>query len=82
MVKTGGSGSYSISHGGHGFAQLVLVGMREQHDGFIAVIHLAIGKAGLIGNDELDVILAGNVGGGDDGELAPVDAADRRRWSG
>ncbi len=64
-------------HGGSGFAQLVLVGMREQHDGFIAMIDLAVGEAGLIGEDELDVILPGNVGGGDDGEFSPVDLADR-----
>ena len=75
MVKIGGSGSYSILHRADGFAQLVLVGMREQHDRLLAVIHLAVGEAGLIGNDELNVVFAGNIGGGDDGELAPVDAA-------
>ena len=62
------------AHGGDGFAQLVLVRVRKQQDGFIAVVHLAVGEAGLIGKDELNVILAGNVDGGDDGELAPVDA--------
>ena len=39
------------------------------------MIHLAVGQAGLIGDDELNAILAGNIGGGDDGEFAPVDAA-------
>ncbi len=69
-------------HGVHGFAQLVLVGVREQDDGFVAVIDLAVGEAGLVGDDELDVILAGNIGGGDDGEFGPVDAAIEARWSG
>ena len=75
MVKMGGSGSYSILTAADGLAQFVLVRMREQNDRLVAVVHLAVGKAGLVGDDELDVILAGNIGGGDDGELAPVDAA-------
>ena len=75
MVKTGGSGSYSMCTAATASRSFVLVGVGEQQDGFFAVIHLAVGKAGLIGDDELNVIFAGNVGGGDDGELAPVDAA-------
>jgi hypothetical protein len=62
-------------HGTNGFTQFVLVRMREEQDGFFAMIHLAVGEAGLIGDDELDAILAGNIGGSDDCELAPVDAA-------
>ena len=49
--------------------------MGEQNDGFIAVIDLAVGEAGLIREDELDVILAGNVGSRDHRELVPVDVA-------
>ena len=58
-----------------GLAQLVLVRVREQHDGLVAVVHLALGEAGLVGNDQLDMIVAGNIGGSHDGEFAPVDAA-------
>ena len=56
-------------------AQLVLVRMRQQHDRLVAMIHLAVGKARLIRKDELNMILPGNVGRGDDRELAPVDLA-------
>ena len=49
-------------HGGDSFAHFVLVRMRQQQDGLVAVIYLAIGQARLIGHDELDVILPGNVG--------------------
>ena len=62
-------------HRADGFAQFVLVGMREEQDRLFAMIHFAVGEAGLIGDDELDAIFAGNVGGGNDRELAPVDAA-------
>ena len=49
--------------------------MRKEQDGFFAMIHLAVGEARLVGDDELDAILAGNVGGSDNCEFAPVDAA-------
>ena len=49
--------------------------MREEQDRLFAMIHLAISEARLIGDDELDAILAWDVGGGDDCEFAPVDAA-------
>ena len=61
-------------YGGHGLAQFLLARMRQQHNRFLAVIHLPVGKAGLVRNDELDVILAGNIGGRYDSELAPIDA--------
>ena len=62
-------------HGVHRFAHFVLVGVGDQQDGFFAVIDLAVGKAGLIGHDHLDVVFAGNVGSSDYGEFAPVDCA-------
>ena len=62
-------------HRAERFAQLVLIGMREKKDRLLAMIHLAVGEARLIGNDELNNVFAGNVGGGDDGEFAPVDTA-------
>jgi hypothetical protein len=46
-------------HGLHGLAQLVLVRVRQQKDRFFAMIHHAVGKAGLIGHDQLNVIVAG-----------------------
>ena len=58
----------------HGLAQLVFVRMRQQQDGLVAVVDDSVGKAGLIGKDDVDVILAGNIGGGDDCEFVPVDA--------
>ena len=73
MVKTGAGGRID-ANGGGGFSQLLPVGMREQHDGFIAVIDVSVGEAGLVIEDELDVVLAGDVKGGDDREFRPVDA--------
>lgn len=55
-------------------AQFVLVMMRQQENRFVAVVHFAVGEAGLIGGDQLNDILAGNVVSGDDGELGPIDA--------
>ena len=69
MVKSGGSGSYSIFTAPSGFAQFVLIGMREEKNWLLAMIHLAVGEAGLIRNDELNDIFAGNVGSGDHREL-------------
>jgi hypothetical protein len=48
--------------------------MGEEENGFVAMIDDVSGEAGLVGGDHLDVIGAGNVGGGDDNKLAPVDA--------
>jgi hypothetical protein len=49
--------------------------MSQEDDGFVAVIHLAIGEARLIGKDKLNVIVAGNVGSRNDCEFTPVDVA-------
>jgi hypothetical protein len=49
--------------------------MGKQKDRLIAVVHLAIGKTRLVRHDELDVIFPGHIRGGNNGELAPVDAA-------
>ena len=76
------------AHSIYGLAQFVLVRMRQQKNRFVAVVHLAVGQAGLIGNDQLNDILAGDVVGGDDGELGPIDAAiiedgaDEASWDG
>jgi len=59
-------------HRGNGFAQLVLVRVSKQHNCFVTVIHLSVCEAGLIGNNELNVVCSGNVGGGDDGKFRPV----------
>ena len=41
-------------HRAERFAQFVLIGMREEQNRFLAMIHLAVGEAGLIRNDELN----------------------------
>ena len=75
------------AHRVHGFAQLVPVRMRQEQNRLIAVVHLSIGQARLVGHDELNVILAGHIRRGRDGELAPVDAwvelngADDAPWN-
>ena len=69
-------------HRAEGFAQFVLIGMREEKNRLLAMIHLAVGEAGLIRNDELNDIFAGNVGSGDHRELCSSRCGDRRRWSG
>jgi hypothetical protein len=51
--------------------------MRQQNDRLVAVVHLSISQARLVGNDQLNMILAGNIGRGHDGELTPVDATRR-----
>jgi len=52
----------------------VLVGVGEQEDGFVGVVDVGAGEAGLVGDDQLDLIFAGDVGGGDDDEFVPGDA--------
>ena len=75
MVKMGGNGSYSICTAATASRTLFLSGWASSTIGLVAMIHLAVSKAGLIGKDELNMILAGNIGSGDDGKFAPVDAA-------
>ncbi len=65
MVKTAGSGSYSICTAATASRSLVLVRMRKQHNRLVAMVHLAVGQARLIGHNELNVILAGNILRGD-----------------
>ena len=59
-------------------AHLVLVRMRHQHDRFVPVVHFAVGEAGLVGKDELNVIVPGNIGRGNNGKLGPVDASSKK----
>src|ERR1035438_7161272 len=58
-----------------GFPHLVFVRMSQKDNSFVAVIYFAVSETRLIGKDELNVILAGNVSSGDNGEFAPVDIA-------
>ncbi len=53
----------------------MFVGMGEEQDRLLAMIHLTVGQAGLVSDDKLDAILAGNVGCRDDCKFGPVDAA-------
>ena len=75
MVKTGGSASYSTLHASHCFAHLVLVWMRQQQDGLVAVIYRAVGEAWLIGHRSVGRDCFPEYRGGDNREFAPVDAA-------
>jgi hypothetical protein len=62
--------------------------MSQEYNGFVAVIHFAIGETRLIGKDELNVIVAGDVGSSDNGEFAPVNVsieanrANQAAWNG
>jgi hypothetical protein len=49
--------------------------MGKQHDRLIAVVDDAVSEAGLVSEDELDAIFAGNIGCGDDSEFIPIDEA-------
>ena len=48
-------------HRVHGLRDLVFVRMSKEQDRFVAVINLSIGKAGLVGIDELDLVFARNI---------------------
>ncbi len=48
--------------------------MRKQKDRFFGMIDHSVRQAGLVVHDERNYIAAGNVFGGDDGELVPRDA--------
>ena len=50
-----------------------LVGMREQKDGFGLMVDVFGCEAGVVLGEVDDGVFAGDVGGGDDGELGPVD---------
>ena len=58
--------------------QLLLVAMRDQHDGLFAMVYIPVGKTRLIRKDQLDVILAGNIGCGYDRKLIPIDLGVER----
>jgi len=66
----------------------VFVRMGEQDDGLFGMIDDGVGEAGLVGKDELDVVVAWNVGGGDEDEFRPVDGGvvvdgeDASAWDG
>ena len=70
----GGCGLIADLDGRHRGCQGVPIGMRQQQDRLFRMIHHSIGQAGLVIHDERDDIAAGNIFGGDDGELVPGDA--------
>ena len=49
--------------------------MREEKNRLLAMIYLAVGEAGLIGNDELNDVFARDVGSGYDREFTPLNEA-------
>ena len=61
-------------HCRHGGCQGVAIGVRKQKDRLFGMIDHSIRQAGLIVDDERNQIAAGNVFGGDNGELVPGDA--------
>src|ERR1039458_1580594 len=55
------------------FAKFLLIGVWQQNHRLIAVIYLLMSQAWLVREDQLDVVLSGNVCGGNNRELTPVD---------
>ena len=66
------------------------IAMRDQHDRLLGMIHDIRREVGLVVDDQLDEIVAGDVGGGDDDEVGPIDRriegdlldAAARNWGG
>ncbi len=50
-----------------------LVGVGEEKDGLGGVVDEVGGEAGMVVGEVNDGVFAGDVGGGDDGELGPAD---------
>ena len=77
-VKTGRQFFDFDAHVAARFFQQILVRMRQQHDRFFRMIDDFVGEIRLIVEDQRDVVFAGNVFGGDDGELVPGNVAFER----
>jgi hypothetical protein len=63
--------------GGEGGEEGGFFGVGEQEDGLGGVVDVLGGEAGVVFGEVDDGVLAGDVGGGDDGVLGPVDLGDR-----
>ena len=59
--------------GGDGGGEDGAVGVREEEDGFVGVVDVGGGEAEVVFGEVDDAVFAGDVGGGDDGELVPGD---------
>ncbi len=59
--------------GGYGGGEDGVVGVGEEEDGFGVVVDVGGGEAGVVFGEVDDGVFAGDVGGGDDGELVPGD---------
>ena len=57
----------------HRAGQHVFIGMSQQNDRLLRMVHDAVGKTGLIVEDQGDAVLTGNVFGRGDNKLSPVD---------
>ncbi len=74
--------------GGYGGGEEGAVGVGEEEDGFFGVVDVGDGEAGVVFGEVDDGVFAGDVGGGDDGELLPgnggveVDGGDAAAWDG
>ena len=54
----------------------------EQDDRLFGMVDDVVGEVGLVVDDQRDPVVAGDVGGRDDGELVPGDRRDRTRCRG
>ena len=59
--------------GGDGGGKHGAVRVREEEDGLFDVVDVGDGEAGMVFGEVDDGVFAGDVGGGDDGELVPGD---------
>ena len=59
--------------GGYGGGEDGFVGVGEEEDGFVDVVDMGASEAGVVFGEVDDGVFAGDVGGGDDGELVPGD---------
>ena len=59
--------------GGYGGGKDRSVGVSEEEDGFFDMVDVGGGEAEVVFGEVDDAVFAGDVGGGDDGELVPGD---------
>ena len=68
-----GEGLVGDLYGGYGGGEDGAVRVREEEDGLVGVVDVGGGEAEVVFGEVDDAVFAGDVGGGDDGELVPGD---------
>ncbi len=68
-----GEGLVGDFYGGYGGGEDGAVGVREEEDRLVGVVDVGGGEAEVVFGEVDDAVFAGDVGGGDDGELVPGD---------